>query len=260
MEWESSRGNITNPFNFIYVNSKLKGYLDVPVQSIKKLPFEDIYVQNGQIYFNVTSINAHYRGNFSENRQSVNGIYEQNGYKIDLMLLKTSNISAYNFSRPQTPIRPFNYIEEEIKIQNLKANVTLAGTLTYMNNKVPRALVLLAHGSGGQDRDETIYDHKPFMVIADHLTKNNIAVIRFDERGIGKSTGNFNLASDIDFAEDIIAGIYFSKNHSKLKAVENIGVIGHSKGGGILFDYIYFKTKFTMYLILFKRLQLFLAT
>ena len=139
----------------------------------------------------MTSINAYFNGSFSEDGQSISGLYEQNGYKIDLMLTKASNTSDYNVSRPQTPTRPFSYVEEEIKIENIKANVTLSGTLTYLNNVRPKAVVLLAHGSGGQDRDETVFEHKPFMVIADHLTKNNIAVIRYDERGIGKSTGNF---------------------------------------------------------------------
>lgn len=218
-------------FNFIFVNSNIKGFLDVPAQSVKKLPFDEIILQNGYIIFNMTSINAHFNGSFSENGQSISGLYEQNNYKIDLVLYKTSNTSDYNINRPQTPVRPFSYVEEEIIIENKKANVTLAGTLTYLKNLKPKALVLLAHGSGGHDRDETIYEHKSFMVIADHLTKNNIAVIRYDERGIGKSTGNFISASDIDFAEDILSGIDFAKYHSVTSSVKNIGIIGHSKGG-----------------------------
>jgi hypothetical protein len=217
--------------NFIFVNSNIKGFLDVPAQSVKKLPFDDIILQNGYIIFNMTSINAHFNGSFSENGQSISGLYEQNSYKIDLVLYKISNTSDYSINRPQTPVRPFSYVEEEIKIENLKANVTLSGTLTYLKNFKPKALVLLAHGSGGHDRDETIYEHKSFMVIADHLTKNNIAVIRYDERGIGKSTGNFISASDIDFAEDILCGIDFAKYHSVTSSVKNVGIIGHSKGG-----------------------------
>ena len=216
-------------FNFIYVNSYLKGYWDVPAQSVFKIPFDDITVQNDHIAFNVTNI--HFAGNFSENKEEITGLYEQNGYKLELTLKKYSNVSVYNVSRPQTPIRPFSYIEEAVKIHNTKANVILDGILTYMNNTQPIALVLLAHGSGGHDKDESIYEHKPFMVIADHLTKNNIAVLRYDERGIGKSTGNFNAASDVDFAEDILAGIGFAHTHEIMSNVTNIGVIGHSKGG-----------------------------
>ena len=167
-------------FNFIYVNTYLKGYLDVPVQSVSKLPFYDIfYVPNEYLSFKISSLNVGYNGNLSQNAQTIDGIFEQNGQKFELTLTKTSNISEYNIKRPQTPIGPFNYIEEEVKILNKKANVTLAGTLTYLSEKQkPVALVLLAHGSGGHDRDETIYDHKSFMVIADHLTKRNIAVLR----------------------------------------------------------------------------------
>ena len=202
------------------------------------MPFGDIIVQNGYVSFNMTSINAYFNGSFSEDGQSISGLYEQNGYKIDLMLTKASNTSDYNVSRPQTPTRPFSYVEEEIKIENIKANVTLSGTLTYLNNVRPKAVVLLAHGSGGQDRDETVFEHKPFMVIADHLTKNNIAVIRYDERGIGKSTGNFISASSIDFAEDILCGINFAQNHSVISSVKNIGIIGHSKGGGYNYKFL----------------------
>ena len=218
-------------FNFIFINSYLKGYLDVPIQSVSKLAFDDIILQNDQITFNISLINAKFKGNFSMNDQTIYGLYEQNNVHLKLDLIKFKNISDYNVNRPQTPIRPFNYVEEEVKIQNIKANVTLAGTLTYLNNTEPIALVLLAHGSGGHDRDQTIYEHKSFMVIADHLTKHNIAVLRYDERGIAKSTGNFSSASDIDFAEDILSGIDFAHKHEKISNVKNVGVIGHSKGG-----------------------------
>jgi dienelactone hydrolase len=218
-------------FNFIYVNSYIKGYLDVPIQSVSKLPFYEIQSQNDSIAFNVTSIKAHYRGSFSNDLQSIAGIYEQNGSILDLTLQKTSNRSAYSINRPQTPVRPFSYIEEEVKFENRESNITLSGTLTYQNNIKPIALVVLAHGSGGQDRDETMFDHKPFMVIADHLTKHNIAVLRYDERGIGKSTGDFESATDIEFSKDVLAGVQFVQTHSKLSGVSNIGVIGQSKGG-----------------------------
>ena len=230
----SSSSKILLIFNFIFVNSHLKGYLDIPSQSVSKLPFDDISVQSGSnlIAFNITIINAHYSGIFSSNTNEISGVFEQNGYKFSLILNKTSNGSGYNIIRPQTPMRPFQYMEEEVKIVNSKANVTLSGTLTYLSQaKKPIALVLLAHGSGGHDRDETIYDHKPFMVIADQLTKRNIAVLRYDERGIAKSSGNFIAANDVDFAEDILAGVRFAQTNKVTAEVSNIGLIGHSKGG-----------------------------
>ena len=219
-------------FNFIYVNSYLKGYLDVPVQSVNKLGFDDISIQQNKFSFKITLLKANFSGEFSQNNQQILGLFEQNNQIFNLSLIKTSNTSNYTINRPQTPKRPFIYLEEEIKIQNQKANLTLAGTLTYPNSTLPPlALVLLAHGSGGQDRDETIYEHKPFMVIADHLTRHNIAVMRYDERGIAKSTGDFSKASDVDFAEDILAGIQFARTHRVLSNVTNIGIVGHSKGG-----------------------------
>lgn len=218
-------------FHFIYVNSYFKGYLDVPAQLVKKLPFDDINFSTSTTYlnFSIKSLNAKYNGNFEENFTKLNGIFEQNGAKFDLSLYKTKNESEYNFNRPQTPLRPFNYYEEEVKIENKNANVTLMGTLTYPNNRKPLGLVILAHGSGGHDRDETIYDHKPFMVIADHLTKNNIAVLRYDERGIAKSTGSFAQANDRDFADDLLSAINFIHQHPTV-GCSRIGVIGHSKG------------------------------
>jgi len=120
-------------------------------------------------------------------------------------------------NRPQTPKRPFNYVEEQVVIKNNNANVLLI------------AAVVLCHGSGGLDRDVTVFDHKLFMVIADYLTNNNIAVLRYDERGIRNSTGDFISAIDTDFADDAIAAIEFLKSR-KETGESHLGLVGHSKG------------------------------
>lgn len=132
--------------------------------------------------------------------------------------------------RPQEPKAPFPYIEEHISFDNLEAGVTLSGTLTLPTSKGPFPVVLLIVGSGRIDRDETVFGHKPFLVLADHLTRKGIAVLRYDKRGCGKSTGNYDEATTQDFAHDVLAGIEYIKSRKEVN-LNQIGLIGHSEGG-----------------------------
>ena len=153
---------------------------------------------------------------------------------------------AQMVDRPQTPKEPFPYTVEEVKFTNKEANVVLSGTLTlpkpssdasksyygigFNEKKGKFPIVILISGSGPQDRNEELFGHQPFKVIADDLTKKGIAVLRFDERGIGESTGDFNTATSEDFAKDVIAGIEFLKLRKDINT-KQIGLIGHSEGG-----------------------------
>ncbi|WP_144395418.1 alpha/beta hydrolase family protein [Pleionea sediminis] len=132
-------------------------------------------------------------------------------------------------NRPQTPKPPFDYITESVSVTNQKDNVTLAGTLSIPKGHI-KATAILITGSGPQDRDETILGHKPFAVIADHLTTHGIAVLRMDDRGVGQSTGRFGEATTHDFATDISAAVDFLKQRNDIPA-KKIGLIGHSEGG-----------------------------
>ncbi len=132
--------------------------------------------------------------------------------------------------RPQEPKSAISYDEEEVKYSNLTADVTLAGTLTLPRSGKPSPAVLLIAGSGRIDRDETVFGHKPFLVLADHLTKRGFAVLRVDKRGVGQSTGNYDVSTTEDFAADVIAGIEYLKTRKEVDA-ELIGLIGHSEGG-----------------------------
>lgn len=132
--------------------------------------------------------------------------------------------------RPQEPKNIVSYNVEEIKYNNLTANVTLAGTLTLPRSEKPSPAVLLIAGSGPIDRDETVFGHKPFLVLADHLTKQGFVVLRVDKRGIGQSTGNYSEATTEDFAADALAGVEYLKTRKEVDA-EKIGLIGHSEGG-----------------------------
>lgn len=132
--------------------------------------------------------------------------------------------------RPQEPKSVISYDVEEVKYSNLAANVTLAGTLTLPRSEKPSPAVLLIAGSGPVDRDETVFGHKPFLVLADHLTKQGFVVLRVDKRGVGQSTGNYGIATTGDFATDTLSGVEYLKTRKEVDAGQ-IGLIGHSEGG-----------------------------
>ncbi|WP_082632149.1 alpha/beta hydrolase family protein [Algoriphagus resistens] len=133
-------------------------------------------------------------------------------------------------NRPQEPSKPYSYYTEEITFKNNDSHVTLAGTLTLPSVAGNYPAVILISGSGAQNRDEEISGHKPFLIIADHLTKLGIAVLRYDDRGIGKSSGSFKTATTADFASDVASAIEFLKTRKEIDK-GNIGLIGHSEGG-----------------------------
>jgi pimeloyl-ACP methyl ester carboxylesterase len=132
--------------------------------------------------------------------------------------------------RPQVPKKPYPYIEEEVAYKNKDAGISLAGTLTLPFGDTLFPTVLLITGSGPQDRNETIYNHRPFLILADYLTRQGIAVLRVDDRGVGESTGDFPRATSEDFASDVLAGIEYLKARKEINP-KQIGLIGHSEGG-----------------------------
>lgn len=148
-----------------------------------------------------------------------------------VLIIICSNISFSQTQKPQTPQPPFDYIIEEVTFINKEADrITLAGTLTLPKNIKNPATAILINGSGGHDRDCTMMNHKSFWVIADYLTNNGIAVLRFDERGIAKSEGDFSKATTFDLANDIESGIKYLKSRTDIDT-SKIGLIGHSEGG-----------------------------
>ncbi|MBU0764592.1 MAG: alpha/beta hydrolase, partial [Bacteroidetes bacterium] len=134
--------------------------------------------------------------------------------------------------RPQEPRPPFPYKSEDVVFLNKKAGIELAGTLTIPETAGPFPVVVLVSGSGPQDRNEEILGHKPFLVIADYLTRNDIAVLRYDDRGTGSSSGIYPLSTTEDFALDATAAVEYLKNRSDIDP-EKIGIIGHSEGAMI---------------------------
>ena len=133
---------------------------------------------------------------------------------------------------PQEPQKPYPYYSEEITFENKKAAITLSGTLTLPQREGNFPLVILISGSGPQNRDEELLGHKPFLVLSDYLTRNGIAVLRFDDRGTADSKGDFKSATTSDFSEDVEAALHYSLSRKEINK-QKIGLIGHSEGGMI---------------------------
>jgi len=135
-----------------------------------------------------------------------------------------------SIKRPQEPTKLYGYHSEDVTFQNTKANITLAGTLTLPSKEGNYPVVILISGQGPQNRDEEVYGHKPFLIIADYLTRNGIAVLRYDDRGFSQSSGDFASATSLDFATDVESAISYLKTRKEINK-DNIGLIGHSEGG-----------------------------
>lgn len=168
---------------------------------------------------------------FANGPMDVNVIFDQRGRLAGLRVTPSTHPDAYG-PRPQTPKPPFPYAAEEVLYDNPTDSSKLGGTLTLPKGDGPFPVVLLITGSGPQDRDSTMFGHKPFLVIADHLTREGIAVLRVDDRGVGKTTGKAATATLQTHASDVTAGVAFLKKHAKIDP-KRIGLIGHSEGGVI---------------------------
>lgn len=131
--------------------------------------------------------------------------------------------------RPQEPVEPYAYYSEEVTFRNDQANVTLTGTLTLPSKEGEYPAVVLISGSGPQNRDSEFAGHKPFLVVADHLTSNGIAVLRYDDRGFGESTGNFAWGTSLDFSYDVESAVEYLRTRKEIKK-DKIGLVGHSDG------------------------------
>lgn len=176
----------------------------------------------------IPAIAGSWEGKLSSDGNTLTGTWTQGGGSLPLTLKRQDK--APEIRRPQTPKAPFPYRAEEVEYVNRAANLRLGGTLTLPKGNGPFPAALLITGSGAQDRDETLFNHKPFAVIADSLTRRGIAVLRVDDRGVGKSTGDFAKATSRDFATDVRAGVAYLKTRHEINKTK-IGLIGHSEGG-----------------------------
>jgi len=205
--------------------------MDSPDQGATGIPTGDVMVKGDSIRIEVPYVRGYYLGTFTS-ATSIQGSWHQSGLSFALALEKQD--SPFVLKRPQEPQPPFPYREEEVTFRQLKEGFTLAGTLTVPGGPGPFPALVLVSGSGSQNRNEEIFGHKPFWVIADHLTRNGIAVIRYDDRGVGASGGSASGATTADLAIDARSAFeYLSKRDDIDKS--RLGVLGHSEGGLIAF-------------------------
>lgn len=197
--------------------------IDVPDQGAFSVPVNELTQTGGAVSFGVPALHANWRGHLDAAGALV-GVLTQ-GIEVPL------SFSRYDTERPQTPKPPFPYRAEEVSFE-AAPGVELAGSLTLPKGKGPFAAAVMISGSGQQDRDETLFGHKPFAVIADMLTRRGVAVLRLDDRGKGGSTGDFAKATTHDFASDTTAAVAYLRARPDI-APARVGLIGHSEGGMI---------------------------
>lgn len=213
-------------FNVSDSAGQLTANMDSPDQNAFGIKVDSTSFENNSVYFYISAVKGYYDGVLD--KDSINGTWHQMGSSWQLVLKKSGKVEAPK--RPQTPEKPYPYNEEDVTFEDSTAGITLAGTLTIPKEGGPFPAVVLVTGSGPQDRDETLLGHKPFLVLSDYLTRQGIAVLRYDDRGIGKSGGNFSGATTKDFVNDALAAIEFLKKREDIRHDET-GIIGHSEGG-----------------------------
>jgi hypothetical protein len=223
---------LTLVFNLEQADGRVKVTMDSPDQSAKGIPCKKDFLSYDSLAVSIKSINASYGGRLKDGK--LVGTFKQNGMSLPLVMTK----GAEELKRPQTPQPPFHYETEEVTFHNEQDSAMLAGTLTWPVGYNPKSkqkplVALFVTGSGQQNRDEEIFDHKPFFVIADYLARQGIASLRYDDRATGASKGgDVRNATSEDFARDAAAGLEYLRNR---KAFAKVGIIGHSEGGLIGF-------------------------
>ena len=201
--------------------------IDIPALRAANLKPKKTVFSNEKLVVDGSNLGFKYQGTFKKDLQQIDGIFTE-GLNALPLVLKKVQIETHNaFKRPQEPVKPYPYKEEEITFRNNEANITLSGTLTLPDRTREYPIAILISGSGPQDRDETFYEHKPFLVLSDYLTRHGIGVFRYDDRGVGKSTGDHSAATSKDLATDVLSAIKYLKSRKDSK---QIGLIGHSEG------------------------------
>jgi alpha/beta superfamily hydrolase len=201
--------------------------IDSPDQGAKNIPVTNTTFENSKIKFEVTNAKIEYNGELSDTK--IIGTFKQGSQEFPMNLSKNP-LEKEILKRPQEPTKPYSYYSEDVTFQNTKANISLSGTLTLPKKNGFFPSVILITGSGPQNRNEELLGHKPFLVISDYLTKKGIAVLRYDDRGIGDSKGNFKTATTVDFATDVESAINYLQTRKEINK-NKIGLVGHSEGG-----------------------------
>ena len=201
--------------------------LDSPDQGAKNIPLGSVIMEDKKLTIKAPVLSGEYNGTITSDT-TIEGVWTQSGvnYTVNLKKLKI----PFSVNRPQEPKPPYPYTSEDVTFPNDKFNIKLAGILTMPGGPGPFKAVIMITGSGAQNRNEELMGHKPFLVIADYLSRHGIAVLRYDDRGVGGSQGKYSEATSADLATDAEAAFNFLKNNTKINPAE-IGFAGHSEGG-----------------------------
>ena len=214
-------------FNISVVGQdSLVATLDSPDQGVKGIKLGKVTLTGTSINIQAPAMAADYTGTIKSDAL-IEGTWTQSGQKFPVNLTKQTG--EYVVNRPQEPIPPYPYLSEDVTFLNERAGIKLAGTLTLPKGDGPFPAVILITGSGGQNRNEELLGHKPFLVIADYLTRKGFVVLRYDDRGIAKSQGDYATATTADLATDAIAAFNYLQTN-KLIDKNGIGMMGHSEG------------------------------
>ncbi len=198
-------------------------------QHVHDIPVETVTVAGDDLKLTLPRINGTYAGRIAGDK--VTGSWTQNGQSWPLDLTKTDHPPA-TAVRPQEPKRPLPYREIDLLVENRAAGATLACTLTEPQGEGPFGAVVMATGSGPQDRDEALMGHRPFFVLSDAITRAGVAVLRCDDRGVAKSTGTYGTATTLDFVDDTLAEVAALRTRPEITRA-HVGIVGHSEGGEI---------------------------
>ena len=199
-------------------------------QGASDLPIDSISQQEKTVRFEAKQFAISFEGTFNEKADEIAGQFKQGAVSLPLVFKRVAQVPKN--TRAQEPVKPYPYDEVEVVYENKKDGVKLAGTLTLPRAAKSSPAVILITGSGAQDRDETIAGHRPFLILADYLTRRGIAVLRVDDRGIGGSSPGARGATSENFAGDVLAGVEYLKTRKEINP-KQIGLIGHSEGGMI---------------------------
>jgi len=204
--------------------------MDSPDQNALGLKIDTVKTEKNSVVLELKRLGGVFEGKLSEDGKEIAGQWKQGGQSFRLILKPGVKLAPPR--RPQEPQKPFPYDEVEVGYENSEGGAKFAGTLTLPRMNGPHPAMLLITGSGSQNRDEELFGHKPFLLLADFLSRRGIAVLRVDDRGVGGSTGEVAGATTDDFVGDALAGIEFLRNRTEIDSTR-IGLLGHSEGANI---------------------------
>jgi len=226
-DWTGSLGSLTATFHLQDPpGGPRAATLDIPVQRAKAVPLTFV-VRADSVYLTLPAAAGRFAGRRAPDGQHLAGEWQQAGQTLPLTL---SRGTAAAPKRPQTPQPPFPYVSQNVTFTNPKAGITLAGTYTRPAGRGPFMAVALLTGSGPEDRDETLFGHQPFAVLADYLSRRGVAVLRFDDRGVGQSGGSLAGTTSADYATDALAALAWLRARPEIRK-NRVGLVGHSEGG-----------------------------